>query len=72
MGRSLNWTQVGTAYAREFTSAGRRATYFIDLDQPPIDRWALFIDSIRVVDGIYYLPDAKRIADTYESPGDWG
>lgn len=65
----MNWTKFGESYGREYHAQGRKGSYVINLDQPPVDRWTLFLNSERIIDSIYFVRNAKTMAEEFDTLG---
>lgn len=64
----LIWNKVGELYDRIYTATRQRGSYRIDLDQAA-DRWVIYVNGTKRVDNIYYITNAKRIVEGFETDG---
>jgi len=68
----LKWVRLGDACDREYLSNGVRGSYRIDLDQPPVGRWAIYVNGVRCVENVYYVgkhDNAQAMAAYYDEMG---
>lgn len=66
----LTWNKVGEFYDRVYTATGQRGSYRIDLDQAA-DRWAICVNGTKCVDNLYYIKNAQRIVESFETDGNF-
>ena len=64
----MHWTKFGELYDREHHARGVRGEYKIDIDMPA-DRWAIFLNGVRIVEDVYCVTNAERIAEVFDLTG---